>query len=73
MPLAEFKARVDQLIREVRDTRPAQGSALFHAPGERAYRRRQEALRDGIDLPASIWRRLEACASERGLAIPLPH
>jgi LDH2 family malate/lactate/ureidoglycolate dehydrogenase len=71
MPLAEFKARVDRLVREVRDSRTADGAVgSFHAPGERAFHRRAEALRDGILLPASIWRRLLTCADERGIPRP---
>jgi LDH2 family malate/lactate/ureidoglycolate dehydrogenase len=70
MPLAEFQARVDRLVREVRDSRSVDGTAAFHAPGERAFKRRQEALRDGIHLPASIWRRLGECADERGIPRP---
>jgi LDH2 family malate/lactate/ureidoglycolate dehydrogenase len=70
MPLAEFKARVDRMIREVCDSRSADGAGSFHAPGERAFRRRENALRDGIMLPASIWRRLAECAAERGTSVP---
>jgi LDH2 family malate/lactate/ureidoglycolate dehydrogenase len=70
MPLADFKARIDQMIREVRDSRSADGAGSFYAPGERALRRREEALRDGILLPASIWRRLGECAQDRGISAP---
>ena len=69
MPLPEFKARVDRMIREVRATRSTTGAMSFHAPGELAAKRREEALRDGIQLPASIWRRLQQCAEERGVHI----
>lgn len=71
IPLADFKARVDQLIREVRDTRPVSGRAGAHAPGERAARRREQALREGISMPGSIVRRLNECAATAGL-FPLP-
>jgi LDH2 family malate/lactate/ureidoglycolate dehydrogenase len=69
MPLGAFKARVDRLMREVRESRSADGTGEFHAPGELAFRRRTEALRDGILLPASIWRRLNECAAERGITL----
>jgi LDH2 family malate/lactate/ureidoglycolate dehydrogenase len=72
MPIAEFKARIDRMICEVRETRSANGEAAFHAPGELAARRREEALRDGIQLPASIWRRLRECATERGITVADP-
>jgi LDH2 family malate/lactate/ureidoglycolate dehydrogenase len=70
MPLVEFKARVDRMIREVRASRPMVVGATFHAPGELAAKRRDDALRDGIQLPASIWRRLGECANERGISLP---
>ena len=44
MPLATFKSRVDQLMREVRDTRPLPGGHPAHAPGERAEQRRARDL-----------------------------
>jgi LDH2 family malate/lactate/ureidoglycolate dehydrogenase len=71
MPLAEFKAKVDRLVREVRESRSAEDeTGQFHAPGERAFQRRADALRDGILLPASIWHQLLACADERGIPRP---
>jgi LDH2 family malate/lactate/ureidoglycolate dehydrogenase len=68
MPLGEFKRRVDQMIREVRDTRPAAGGAPSHAPGELSWRRREQALREGILLPGSVYERLKASADELGIA-----
>lgn len=67
MPLATFKARVDQVIREIRDTRPLAGGPPIHAPGELGWQRRERARREGILLPASVYRALRACAQERGL------
>ena len=55
MPLAEFKARVDQMIREVRASAPLPTGEAPRAPGEQGWRRREEALRDGILLPGSIY------------------
>jgi LDH2 family malate/lactate/ureidoglycolate dehydrogenase len=68
MPLAEFKARVDQLIREVRDTQPMPGGQPAHAPGARAASRRERALREGILLPGSIVQRLNERAEEVGIS-----
>jgi len=68
MPLATFKSRVDQLIREVRDTRPIPGARPAHAPGESSARNRERALRDGIMMPRSVVRKLNECARERNLA-----
>ena len=71
MPLEAFKARVDQMIREVRDTRPTPGGPPPHAPGEESRRRRERALREGIELPGSIYRSLVACAAERGIDVEI--
>jgi LDH2 family malate/lactate/ureidoglycolate dehydrogenase len=68
MPLADFKRRIDQMIREVRDTRPIPGGKPVHAPGEQGWRRRETALREGIPLPGSVYERLARAAEERGLA-----
>jgi len=69
MPLDAFKARVDQMIREVRDTRPTAGGPPPHAPGEQSWQRRKQALREGILLPGSVYRSLVDCAMERGIAV----
>ncbi|HEX5417520.1 MAG TPA: Ldh family oxidoreductase [Chloroflexota bacterium] len=58
MPLPTFKSRVDQLIREIRASAPLPNGDTPHAPGEHGWRRRDEALRDGILLPGSVMARL---------------
>lgn len=74
MPLDDFKRRVDQMIREVRDTQPAPDGVPTRAPGAFGAARRAEALREGIDLPGSIHRALVGVAAERGLSdlVPVP-
>ena len=67
MPLTAFKARVDQMIREVHDTRPIPGGPPVHVPGELGWSRREKALREGLLLPGSIYSALRKCAEERGL------
>jgi LDH2 family malate/lactate/ureidoglycolate dehydrogenase len=58
MPLAEFKQRMDALIRDVRD-------AGGRVPGEAARARRERALREGLRLPSSIYARLRERLRER--------
>lgn len=60
LPLPAFKARVDQMIREIRASTPLPNGKAPHAPGEQGWRRREEALRDGILLPGSIYAGLRA-------------
>lgn len=72
MPIDQFKRRIDQMIREVRDSRPVPGGAPVHSPGELGWKRRERALREGLMLPVSIYEALQRCASERGLSVELP-
>ena len=71
MPLAQFKARVDQMIREVRASQPGPGGTPIHAPGELGWRRREKALQEGVWLPSSVIRGLQNWASELGVTSPL--
>ncbi len=71
MPLATFKARVDRMIREVRAGRAPPGVGPLHSPGELAWRRREQALREGILLPGSVYAALLRCARERDLSASL--
>jgi LDH2 family malate/lactate/ureidoglycolate dehydrogenase len=71
MPLDAFKARIDQMIREVRAAVPLPGQPAPHAPGELGWRRREQALREGILLPGSIVERLRRAADEHGVAFDL--
>jgi LDH2 family malate/lactate/ureidoglycolate dehydrogenase len=73
MPLDEFKRRVDQMIRGVRDTRVPEGGRAAHAPGELAWRRREQALREGILLPGSIYAALGQHAREHGIPFAIAH
>jgi LDH2 family malate/lactate/ureidoglycolate dehydrogenase len=57
MPIDDFKARIDALISDVR-------AAGGRVPGDAARSRKEHALRDGLRLPASIYRRLRECAPE---------
>ncbi len=67
MPLADFKSRVDQMIREVRSSQPIPGGAPIHAPGELGWRRREQALREGLTLPGSVVQGLQRWANELGI------
>jgi len=61
-PAAEFKQRMDALIRQIKDAPKAKGSDRIWLPGEKEWEYRAESLAQGIDLPADVR------ASLRGLA-----
>jgi LDH2 family malate/lactate/ureidoglycolate dehydrogenase len=61
-PLAEFKDRMDRMIREIRQTPKARGADRIYLPGEMEWEKRGEALRQGLHLPEDVR------ASLRGLA-----
>ncbi|VWX62992.1 putative oxidoreductase YjmC [Burkholderiales bacterium 8X] len=63
-----FKARVDQLSRELRASERMPGVDRILLPGEQSHERREQYARDGIPLPASLLRDLDAMAAEAGVA-----
>jgi LDH2 family malate/lactate/ureidoglycolate dehydrogenase len=62
MPAEQFKERMDQTIREIRQEPKAGGADRIWLPGEMEFSRREKALVEGIDLPDDV------VASLRGLA-----
>jgi ureidoglycolate dehydrogenase (NAD+) len=62
MPVAQFKDRMDHLIREIHGAPKAEGAERIYVPGEIEFEKRDRALAEGIDLPDDV------VASLRGLA-----
>lgn len=62
MPIHEFGARMDWMIREIKAAPLAKGAERIYLPGEIELERRDGALAEGIQLPPDI------VASLRGLA-----
>lgn len=54
MPLAKFKERVDQIIREVKSVPPAPGFKEVFLPGEIEFNTRNERLKNGIPLGEGV-------------------
>ena len=67
--VAEFKARVDKLVRELRGAERMPGVDRIWMPGEQSHARRIANERDGLLLPPALRTQLDALA--RDLAIPL--
>lgn len=67
MPVAEFKARMDGMIREIRGAPKAKGSDRIYLPGEMEWERRTDALANGIPLPPDVLASLQGLAEDVGL------
>ena len=66
-PLADFKARIGQLVAEIKATPLAEGTDRVWLPGELEHVRSQERQRDGIPFEVSAHDGLRELASELGL------
>jgi L-2-hydroxycarboxylate dehydrogenase (NAD+) len=65
--VAGFKARVDQLVREMRASERMPGVDRIWLPGEQSHDRRAANQRDGISLPSALLEQLDAFAREMGI------
>jgi LDH2 family malate/lactate/ureidoglycolate dehydrogenase len=62
-PLAEFKAEMSALVARVKSVPRQEGVAEIRIPSERAFRNRERALREGIEIDGAVY---EALARLRG-------
>ena len=62
-----FKARVDQLVRELRGSDRMPGVERIWLPGEQSHAKRLANERDGMELPVPLLRQLDAFALELGI------
>ncbi|MGE5201232.1 MAG: Ldh family oxidoreductase [Acidobacteriota bacterium] len=62
-PLEEFKAEMSALIARVKSVPRQEGVAEIRIPSERAFRNRERALREGIEIDRAVF---EALARLRG-------
>ena len=67
MPVAEFKARMDRMIRQIKATPRAPGVERITLPGEREAEKREAALAQGVPLPSDVVANLLRWAEDYGL------
>lgn len=67
MPIAEFKGRMDRMIREIKSAPKAKNSDRIYLPGEMEWERREIALKQGMQLPDHVIGSLTEIAQEWGL------
>lgn len=71
MPVAEFKARMDAFIAEIKSSALRPGFDEILAPGEIDYRREQAYRRDGAQLDAQVYARLRELADKLGIVFDI--
>ena len=67
LPLADFRQRVDELIRDMRSCETAEGVERIYAPGEIEHLQRLENLRTGIPVAESVILELESFGRDFGM------
>ena len=60
VPLATFRARVEEQCAEIASAEPAAGVDTVYLPGEPELERRVERERDGVEIPDGTWAELQA-------------
>jgi uncharacterized oxidoreductase len=70
LPMDQFRARIDRLIRDAHATPPAEGVAEVLVPGEPEERMRAQRAAEGIPFAGRTWERV--LASVRALGIEPP-
>ncbi len=71
MPLAQFKARMDAFIAEVKSSALRPGVKGIYVPGEIEYLREREYRATGAQLDAEVYKRLRALAGTLGIAFDI--
>ena len=64
---ADFKARVDTLVRDMRNSERLEGVKRIWLPGEQSHQRRQQYAAEGIPISAGVIADLAALSAELGL------
>lgn len=67
MPLSQFTARVDQLIRDLKSSERIEGVEEILLPGEPEFRKKAQRLESGIPLSTAVWDELENVRAQLGL------
>jgi LDH2 family malate/lactate/ureidoglycolate dehydrogenase len=68
--VADFKRRVDALVRDIRNSKRLPGVDAIRLPGEQSHAKRAERTTLGIPLPEPLRQSLTQLAAELGIAGP---
>ena len=69
IPGNQFRERMAQTLREIREAPKSAGAARIYIPGEMEWERREQALREGIELPDDVSASLHLVAKELGISL----
>jgi LDH2 family malate/lactate/ureidoglycolate dehydrogenase len=72
VPIHEFKANIDRMIREIKSIPPAAGFDGVLLPGELEALTQQKRLREGIPLSREIYTELVELGEEIGVRLEVP-
>ncbi len=70
MDPVEFKAKMDEAIRAMHESKLARGVDRIYVPGEIEWLKREERLKKGIPIAPAIWKELKAISERDGVALP---
>ena len=69
IPIADFKKRMDEMIRRVRGSALAKGSDRIYLPGEIEAEKMKKALSAGMNLPKDVCESLRGLAEDTGIKV----
>lgn len=67
MAIGEFKGRVDEWIGTIKSSKLQAGFAEILLPGERAQKKEQQHLRDGVPIREDLWQHMVQMAKDVGV------
>src|SRR5579863_8615119 len=70
LPIDEFRARIDHLIRVMKTTPPAKGYSEVLVAGDPEWRMEQERRKSGIPIGSGTWKALCEAGDKLGVAAP---
>lgn len=67
LPVDSFKKRIDQVIGDIKSAPKAPGVEEIYLPGELEFKSQEKRGREGVPVPANIYRELEDLGKEYGV------
>ena len=65
-----FRQDMDRLLRDLRETPPAEGAERVYFAGQKEFEHEAECARDGIPLTEKVAAQLRETGAARGVAAP---